>query len=540
MTIAENATFDYIIAGAGAAGCVLANRLSADPRVRVCLVEAGASDRGPLVRAKVDLPVGNTILLSSPKYNWGYFYAGEAGLHHDGVAAHRGRLTGGSSAVNGMVYMRGQPRDFDGWAAAGNPGWSYDEVLPFFKQHENHERGADAFHGTGGELNVAPLRWVNPLTRAFIAAAGETQFQHNPDFNGAAQDGFGTQEVTQRNGRRWSSARAFLDPVRHRRNLTILHDTLSLRVRFAGRRAVGMRVRHDGAERDLAARREVILAAGAFNSPQLLLLSGVGPAASLHTYGIDLVHDLPGVGENLHDHPCVWVRMEDRSARSYALTARALPWLAAGVLSYVLLRRGPFTSNGVEGGGFIRTRPDLPAPDLQFVFMPALKDFRRWVPRVHGFGLGATLLQPKSRGAVVLRSPDPAEPPLLRARFLDHPDDLAALVRGVRIGRQILAAPALAAARGKELMPGADVTSTEALETYARNTLQTSFHPAGTCKMGPASDPMAVVDAQLRVRGLEGLRVIDASIMPTVVSGNTNAPTMMIAERGAAFIAAAA
>jgi len=540
MSIPESATFDYIIAGAGAAGCVLANRLSADPRVRVCLVEAGSSDRRPLTRAKVNLPVGNTILLSSPKFNWGYFYKGEPGLHHDGVAAHRGRVSGGSSAVNGMVYMRGHRRDYDRWAALGNPGWSFDEVLPFFKKQENHECGADDFHGTGGELNVAPLRWVNPLTRAFIDAAVETQFARNPDFNGAMQDGFGTQEVTQRNGQRWSSARAFLDPVRHRRNLTVLHDTLSLRVRFEGRRAVGLSVRNGGAERDLAARREVILAAGAFNSPQLLLLSGVGPEAALRPHGIAVVHDLPGVGQNLHDHPSVWVRMEDRSARSYALTARAAPWLAAAVVSYALLRQGPLTSNVVEGGGFIRTRPELPAPDLQFVFMPAIKDFRRWIGREHGFGVGATLLQPKSRGFVALESADPARPPILQPHFLDNPDDLATLVQGIRIARQILSAPALASARGKELTPGEDVTTTAALETYARNTLQTSFHPAGTCKMGPDSDAMAVVDAELRVRGLEGLRVIDASIMPAVVSGNTNAPTMMIAERGAAFIAAAA
>ncbi len=373
----ESTEFDYIIVGAGAAGCVLANRLSADPRVRVCLVEAGSSGRQPLTRAKVNLPVGNTILLSSAKFNWGYFYQGEAGVYHNGVAAHRGRVAGGSSAVNGMVYMRGHRRDYDGWAALGNPGWSYDEVLPFFKKHENHERGADAFHGTGGELNVAPLRWVNPLTRAFVAAATETQFPPNADFNGAAQDGFGTQEVTQRNGQRWSSARAFLDPVRHRRNLTVFYDTLSLRVRFSERRAVGLSVRSSGIARDLAARREVILAAGAFNSPQLLLLSGVGAAAALRPHGIAVVHDLPGVGRNLHDHP---LRLGAHARPVGAQLCAELPRLAVACCGRVVLRffaAGPLTSNAVEAGGFVRTRPELPAPDLQLTFMPALKDFRR-------------------------------------------------------------------------------------------------------------------------------------------------------------------
>jgi choline dehydrogenase-like flavoprotein len=432
--------------------------------------------------------------------------------------------------------MRGAPRDYDGWAAAGNPGWGWSDVLPAFKRQENHEAGADEFHGTGGELNVARLRSVNPLTRAFLAAAEETQHQRNPDFNGARQDGFGLNEVTQKNGRRWSSARAFLDPVRHRSNLTVLHDALTLRVRMEGKRAVGVRVRIDGEERDLDAHGEVILAAGSYNSPQVLLLSGIGPPEALAKHGIAVAHALPGVGRNLHDHPSIWVQMEDRSGRSFALTPRALPWLAAAAFAYAVARQGPFTSNVVEAGGFMRSGPEAESPDIQFVFMPAVKDFRRWIARAHAFGLNTTLLQPKSRGWLELASADPAAAPVLHPRFLEHEDDLRRLVQGLRVARQILSAPAFAAARGRELRPGGEVTSTAALEKYVRGNLTTSFHPAGTCKMGPRDDAMAVVDPRLRVHGLERLRVVDTSIMPTVVSGNTNAPTMMIAERAAQFV----
>jgi choline dehydrogenase len=530
------AEFDYIIVGAGSAGCVLANRLSEDPSVRVCLVEAGPSDRRPLTRFKVNLPAGNTLLLSSPTYNWGYVYEGAEGLHHAAIASPRGKLGGGSSAVNGMVYMRGHRLDYDHWAALGNPGWGYKDILPYFKKHEHRESGADEFHGTGGELNVAKLRWLNPLSQAFIAAAGETQYPSNEDFNGAVQDGFGAHEVTQKNGQRWSAARAFLHPVLHRPNLAVLHDALTLRVRFEGKRAVGVNLRVAGAARELAARREIILSAGAFNSPQILMLSGVGPGSALAPHGIPVVHDLPGVGRNLHDHAAAWVQREDRSARSFALSARALPWLARALLSYTMLRRGPLTSNLVEAGGFIRSRPDLEAPDIQFTFMPAIKDFSRWISRTHAFGISACLLQPKSRGYIELKSADPAAPPILHPRFLDHEDDVARLVHGLRVARQILSAPAFAAAGGAEIRPGPDVTTAAQIENYLRRNLTTIFHPVGTCKMGPREDPASVVDGRLRLHGVAGVRVIDASIMPRVTSGNTNAPTMMIAERGAEFI----
>jgi choline dehydrogenase len=528
--------FDYIIIGAGSAGCVLANRLSADARVRVCVVEAGPSDRRPFTRMKARVPIGNTLLLSSPTFNWGYVYEGTEGQHHAGIQAPRGRMTGGSSSVNGMVYMRGHRRDYDGWAAAGNLGWGYDAVLPYFKKHEHHEPGGDEFHGTGGELNVAKLRFLNPLTHAFLAAAGETQYPANADFNGAQQDGFGTNEVTQKNGQRWSAARAFLHPALGRPNLEVIHDALTLRVRLDGKRATGVDVRVGGATRALTARREVIVAAGTFNSPQILMLSGIGPGERLTPHGIPVVHELPGVGRNLQDHAAAWVQAEDRTGRSFALTARALPWLAASVVSYALARQGPLTSNNVEAGGFIRTHPDLAAPDIQFTFMPAMKDFSRWITHRHGFGINACLLQPKSRGHVELKSADPAAAPVLHPRFLDHEDDVARLVHGIRVARQILSAPAFSAARGAEIRPGPGVTTTAQIVEYLRDNLATIFHPTGTCKMGPREDAQAVVDPRLKVHGVEGLRVIDASIMPTVTSGNTNAPTMMIAERGAEFI----
>jgi choline dehydrogenase len=532
----DGASFDYIVVGAGSAGCVLANRLTQDPRITVCLIEAGSSDRSFFTGFKVNLPVGNTILLSSPHFNWGYLYRGAEGLHHAGIPAHRGRLEGGSSSVNGMVYMRGHRRDYDGWAGAGNPGWAYDDVLPLFKRQENREEGADDFHGVGGELNVARLRWLSPLTRGFLAAAEETQHPRNDDFNGARQEGFGPQHVTQKNGQRWSSARAFLHPVLRRPNLAVMHDSLTLRVRMDGRRATGVSVRRDGETHELFARREVVLSGGTFNSPQALMLSGIGPAAHLRTHGITVVHDLPGVGRNLHDHPSAWVQVEDRSAKSFALSARAMPWLAAAAVAYVVARRGPLTSNVVEACGFLRSSPDLEAPDMQYTFMAAIKDFNRWISRTHGFGVSATLLQPKSRGWLELASSDPAEPPALHPRFLEHEEDVARIVQGVRLARQIIAAPALDFARGAELRPGSAVTSAAGIETYVRENLSTAFHPVGTCKMGPADDPMAVVDPTLKVHGTEGLRVIDASIMPRVTSGNTNAPTMMIAERGAGFI----
>jgi choline dehydrogenase-like flavoprotein len=537
----ERRTFDYIVVGAGSAGCVVANRLSADPRNRVCVVEAGTSDRKPSTWFKVNLPSGTPFLLFDPRYNWMHSFKGSEWLFNATIPCPRGHIFGGSSSVNGMVYIRGQKQDYDAWAALGNTGWSYDEVLPYFKKQENREAGANAYHGAGGELNVARLRHLNPLTEAFTKAAVETQYPRNDDFNGPQQDGFGACEVTQKNGERWSSARAFLHPAMKRPNLEVISEALVTKIRFDGRRALGLTIERGGETLELDARAEVIVSSGAVNSPQLLLLSGIGPAAELQRHGIAVVADLPGVGQNLQDHPIVSMMYEDPAKASYAMNPRTWPQMAFGALQWLVSRQGMMTSNGVEGIGFVRSRPDLETPNIQYVFRPALAAAGANIMAAeYGFVIYPTLLREKSRGHLELASPNPADKPVMHPNFLAEPEDLDAMVSGMRIARQVIAAPSFAKHRGKELTPGDEMTSDAALKEYARKTVGTCFHPAGTCKMGPDADPMAVVDPTLKVRGIEGLRVIDTSIMPLLVSGNTNAPTMMIGERGAEFILKAA
>ena len=528
--------YDYIIVGAGSAGCVLANRLSADPSLRICLVEAGPSDRSGMAKFKTRIPMGNVMTLPSVRYNWGYNFTGGSHLGNRAIPSHRGRVFGGSSSVNGMVYTRGHARDYDEWGEQGNPGWSWNEVLKVFREQENHEGGADAYHGVGGELNVARLRYVNPVSKAFIAAAGETQFATGVDFNGANPEGFAPYEVTQKNGQRWNSSRAFLQPVYDRPNLAVINEAMTLRIRFAGKRAIGLTIRHEGREIDLDARREVILSGGAYNSPQLLMLSGIGDAEELKKHGIAVVHHLPGVGRNLQDHPTGWLEMEDRSGQTAALTLGTLPRYALGLMKYLTVGRGPMTSNNVEAGGFVHTKKGLERPDLQYVFMPAYRQVGEFLPRKHGFTLMSILLRPKSRGYMELVSARPEDKPILHPNFVEHPEDMEVLVHAHHLGRQILSAPAMAKICGEELRPGKKVQSRAEIEEFIRNSVTTSYHPVGTCKMAPASDPGAVVDHRLQVRGIEGLRVIDASIMPTIVGGNTNSPSMMIGGRGAKFI----
>jgi len=532
-----NLEFDYIVIGSGSSGCVVANRLSADPAVRVCLLEAGPSDRSGVVAFKSRLPLGTVMLLPYARYNWGYFFTGGAGLANRNIPTHRGRLSGGSSSVNGMVYMRGHSRDYDEWAEQGNRGWAWSDILPVFIKQENREKGASELHGTGGELNVAPLRTLNPLTCAFIAAAQETQHPRNDDFNGPTQDGFGSWEVTQKNGERWNSARAFIHPILSRRNLEVLNNTETLRIEFTGRRATGVIVCRDGQEARLSARKEVVLSAGAYNSPKLLMLSGIGDGHELNKFGITPIHHLQGVGKNLQDHPTAWIEYADISGKSAALNARTIPRYATAALSYFFARRGPLTSNAVEAGGFLRTQPSCDRPDIQYVFMPSRRAPGQFLPREHGYTLMPILLRPRSRGRVELSSPRPGDKPKLYPNFLDNPDDVDTMVRGTQLGRQILQAPAFAPYRGRELNPGESVQSHKDIEEFLRATITTAYHPVGTCKMAPANDPHSVVDEKLRVRGTQGLRVVDVSIMPTIIGGNTNAPAMMIGERGASFIA---
>ncbi len=532
----DGQAFDYVIVGAGSAGCVLANRLSADPAVRVAVIEAGPSDRSLLAKLLINVPAGVFRTIGSPRYNWLYEYEADPKVGGQPIFCPRGRVLGGSSAINGMIYIRGHRRDYDSWAAEGCDGWSYADVLPYFKTAENHHSGGDDFHGTGGELDVSRQRDPHAINEALLEAASELQLGRTSDFNGAEQDGFGYWDVNQRNGERLSSSRAFLQPVAGRPNLVIVTGALTRRVLIENGRATGVEIDRDGRVETIVAAREVIVAAGAINSPQVLMLSGIGPAEELKRHGIEVVCDLPGVGENLQDHQDVMLCWSSPRHTLYGMSWRALPWMLASPFRYLFQRKGPFTTNTVESGGFVRSRPGLEQPDLQIILGPQYMNQNRSIPRGHGFSFHVSLLQSKSRGRLVLASADPAAKPKLYANFLSDEggDDLEALVRGFKIVRRLVNAPAMDAYRGEEVLPGPAVSTDEEIRQFTRDTLGTTFHPAGTCKMG--RDRMAVVDPELKVRGVEGLRVVDASIMPRVVSGNTNGPVMMIAEKAADLI----
>ncbi|HEY7991547.1 MAG TPA: choline dehydrogenase [Stellaceae bacterium] len=537
MAAGDN-SFDYIIVGAGSAGCVLANRLSDDPNVTVALIEAGPTDHGFPQKFLIDLPAGIWSMISNPRYNWSYTYETGDALGNRAIPCPRGRVLGGTSAINGMVYIRGHRNDFDGWVDKGADGWNYDAVLPYFKKSENYQYGASDYHGAGGELSVSDQRDPNPVGEIAMEAATQLQYRRTKDFNGAEQDGFGFWQVTQKNGNRASTARAFLDPVRDRRNLTVITDALTERIDLEGKRAVGITVRRrDGGPAILKAKREVIVSGGAINSPQILLLSGIGPAAELQALGIAVRHELPGVGENLHDHQGIFMSWSSPDPRLYGLSSGALPWMAASPFKYFLERKGAWTTNTCEAGGFVRSLPDLAQPDLQLLFFPQfMNQPQHFIPRGHGFSWHVSLLQPKSRGKLSLKTARPDDAPRLDSGFLTHDDDLNGIIRGFKEVRRLVAAPLTDKYRGAEIDPGPHVQSDDQIADFIRKNLGTTYHPAGTCKMG--KDAMAVVDPQLRVHGLDGLRVIDASIMPQVTSGNTNAPTIMIAERGADFIKA--
>lgn len=537
--MAEPHIVDYVIVGGGSAGCVLANRLSADPQAQVCLLEAGPPDSSPFIR----VPLGIVRMMMSKKLNWHYFTEPQPELDGRRLFWPRGKTLGGSSATNAMIYTRGHPADYDHWATLGNRGWAFADVLPLFLRSEHHEAGAGAFHATGGPLNVAAQRSPNVLSRAFVDAAVQAGYRFNPDFNGADQEGVNCYAVTQRNGERCSAARAFLHPVLQRRNLAVRTGAHATEVLLAGKRATGVAFLRAGRRETVQARREVLLAAGAVNSPQLLMLSGVGPPDELGRHGIALRHALPGVGQNLQDHLDVLVVHRCSRPVSLGISLATLPAQFKRVYDYLAHRTGALTSNSAEGGGFIRSGPGAPLPDLQFHFTPARLDghartlrsalFTLWG---HGYALHVCGLRPGSRGSIALQRADPLAAPRIDPHYLSDPADLALLVAGVRAARRVLAAPAFDRYRGEEIFPGSAAQSDAQIVQFIRRKAETIYHPVGTCKMG--RDAMAVVDDTLKVHGIDGLRVADASIMPTLIGGNTNAPALMIAEKAAELILA--
>jgi choline dehydrogenase len=531
-------SFDYIVVGAGSAGCVLANRLTADGRFRVLLLEAGGSDRSFWVR----MPIGYGKTYYDGRFNWKFMTEPVPGL--DGRQSYwpRGKVLGGSSSINAMVYVRGQHQDFDDWAALGNPGWGWADVAPVFRRMENTAAGADDWRGAGGPLDVADVRaHVHPLCETWLAACEAAGVRRNPDFNGAEQEGVGIYQITTRRGVRASSATAYLRPAMRRRNLVVATRAQVTRVRFDGRRAVGVDYRRGGAELSTEARGEVILAAGAVMSPVILQLSGVGDAAHLIRHGVAVVHDLDAVGRNLQDHIGI-----DYLYRSRVPTLNDIlrPWAGrAWVGSRYLMRRdGPLSLSVNQGGGFFRSRPGLDRPNMQLYFSPV--SYLRAVPGRRqlmtpdpfpGMLLGLSNCRPTSRGWLAIRSPDPFDSPEIQPNYLDTEADVAEMVEGARFLRRLAATRPLADVVVGELTPGAAVEDEAALVADIRARAGTLFHPSGTCAMGP--DPAtAVVDARLRVHGMQGLRVIDASVFPRVTSGNTNAPAIMVGERGAELV----
>jgi choline dehydrogenase len=517
--------YDFIIVGAGSAGCVLASRLSENSNNRVLLLEAGGKDWHPFIH----MPAGLAKLMNFESINWAYETEPQTELDGRRMYWPRGKVLGGSSSINAMCYCRGHRQDYDDWAAGGADGWSFDEVLPYFVIAEDQENGASEFHGTGGPLSVQNLRHSNPLSAVFIQAAEQAGFPRTGDFNGPRQRGFGYYQVTQRDGRRCSSSVAYLRPAMRRPNLTVQTHAQATRILLNDRRATGVEYRQ-GRQLRAAHGGQTILAGGAINSPQLLMLSGIGPADELQTHGIDVRHHLPGVGKNLQDHLDACTLVHCRQPITYDQISE----FRAG-LRYLLWRKGPASSNIAEAGGFIVSRHATDdRPDIQMHFVPAfLDDHGRNTLPGHGMTIHACVLRPESRGELTLQSADPLAAPLLQPNYLTREYDRQLMLECVRLSREIFSQEAFGPFIGEELHPGVDAQSDEALLAFIRRRAETIYHPVGTCKMGV--DEMAVVDPRLRVHGLEALSVVDASIMPTLVSGNTNAPAIMIAEKFAAF-----
>lgn len=522
--------FDYVIIGAGSAGCTLAHRLTEDPNVSVCLLEAGGSHKHWSVR----IPAMSIVNMVLKTRNYGYETVPQKGLNGRKGYQPRGKMLGGSSSTNAMIYIRGHKSDYDNWAALGNKGWRYKDVLPYFKKSQNREAGANDFHGQGGPLNVAPVKSPGSINEIFLEACSQLQLPKTNDFNGEQQEGMGMYELTQKNGERWSTARAFLDPIMNRPNLTVITGAVTEKVILEDSRAIGVKYQKNKTSHTVKANQEVIISAGAFNSPQILMLSGIGGKDKLAPHGIEQVHDLPGVGENLHDHIDHVLSYKANIKDNIGFSVMGGLRMIGEALKFNKKREGVFTTNYAESGGFLYVDRSEPAPDIQLHMIRAVvDDHGRKLHWGHGYSCHVCVLRPKSRGRVALNSANPADAPLIDPAFLEDERDMDLLVKGVKLTQEIMRAPAFDKVRGKPFYE-ADSHNDKAIREDIRNRADTVYHPVGTCMMGQGD--MAVVDERLRVHGLKGLRVVDASIMPQVNSGNTNAPTIMIAEKAANMI----
>ena len=524
--------FDFVIVGAGSAGCVMAARLSEDTTTRVKVLEFGGSDASIFIQ----MPSALSIPMNSARYDWRYYAEAEPALGGRRLHTPRGKVLGGSSSINGMVYIRGNALDFEGWAQDGAAGWGYANVLPYFKRAEGRIEGADEWRGGDGPLKTSygPLR--NPLYRTFIEAAKEAGYPGTEDVNGYQQEGFGRMDMTVHKGRRWSAANAYLKPAMKRPNLSVTTGALATRILFEGRRAVGVEYRRSGHTYTVKARREVILAGGPINNPQLLKLSGIGPAAELQDFGIEPVKVLPGVGENLQDHLEFYFQVASKEPITLYSSLNPIGKAKIG-LRWLLFRDGLGATNHFEACGFIRSRPGIPFPDIQYHFLPiAVRYDGRSMASEHGFQAHVGPMRSKSRGHVRLRSKDPSEAPSIRFNYMSHPDDWEEMRACVRLTREIFSQPAFDRYRGREIQPGVDVTSDEAIDAFVAQHVESAYHPSGTCRMGDPRDPMTVVDPQNCVVGVSSLRIADSSIMPTITTGNLNAPTIMIGEKASDHI----